>query len=290
MVRFGPSGNDILFYKQGLKTTIQAQAWVAKLGLSAFEISFGRGIRMSAETAKKIGDEAAKHDIRISAHAPYFINLAKGWTDSETGAFAKSYGYIEKSLLLLKELGGRDLVVHIGSQGDLDRATAVENCRKNLKAVMDKLVTNPGLDFDFRICIETMGRYPAIGNYKEICDLCGVHERVIPTLDFGHINCLMQGGLVKDGAIAEVMDYCMQHAGKEKMQTVHIHFSPIKFGAKGELGHLNLEDSPKQFTPPFEPLAKYIKAKGLTPTIICESADCMAQDAVTLMKIFEKAR
>lgn len=281
MVRFGPSGNDISFYQQGYKSTIQAQEWVAKMGLSAFEISFGRGIRMSVETAQKIGDEAAKHNIKISAHAPYFINLAK--------EFDKSFSYIEKSLLLLKELRGQDLVVHIGSQGDLDRDDAMENCKKNLKAVMDKLALNPELDFDYRICIETMGRYYAIGNYKEICDICSVHPRVIPTLDFGHINCLMQGGLNEDGAIAEVMDYCMKHIGKEKMRNLHIHFSPIKFGPKGELGHLNLEDSPKIFTPPFEPLAKYIKTKKLAPTIICESSDCMAQDAVRLMKIFVKA-
>jgi len=277
MIRFGPSGNDISFYEQGFKSTIQAPEWVAGMGLSAFEYSFGRGIRMSDATAKAIGDEAAKHRVQMSAHAPYYINLAREWE--------KSYVYIEQSLQKLKLMGGRNLVVHVGSQGDLDRATAIQNCKTNLKKVLDKL----NVDFDFRICVETMGRYYAIGDYKEVCDICSVDPRVIPALDFGHINCLMQGALSKNEALTtEIMDYCMQHVGVEKMQNVHIHFSPIKFGAKGELGHLDFADAQQVFVPLFEPLARYIKAKNLTPTIICESSTQMAQDAVKLKKIFER--
>lgn len=286
MVRFGPSGNDILFYEQGFKSTIQAPEWVAKMGLSAFEVNFGRGIRMSEATAKQIGDQAAIHNVLISAHAPYFINLAS----EDPIMIEKSYGYFERCLTLLKIMGGRDLVVHIGSQGTLSRETAIQNCKKNLSWVMKKLENNPNLEgFNYRICLETMGRFYAIGNYEEICEICDVHARVIPTLDFGHINCLTQGGMRNDGAIEQVMDYCKLHIGKEKMQNVHIHFSPVKFGAKGELAHLNFSDAPEIFLPPFEPLVKYIKKHKLAPTIICESADDMAQDAARLMKIFAES-
>jgi len=72
------------------------------------------------------------------------------------------------------------------------------------------------------------------------------------------------------------------------MQNVHIHFSPVKFGAKGELAHLDFAGAPKIFAPPFEPLADYIKQNNLFPTVICESSERMAQDAVFLKKIFEK--
>jgi len=286
MTRFGPSGNDSLFYEQGFKSTVQAPEWVAGMGLSAFEINFGRGIRMSEETARAIGEQAAKHDVLLSAHAPYFINLARDAVNHPEG-LEKGYGYIEKSLMLLKVMGGRNLVVHIGSQVELEREVAVANCKANLETIMKRLDAHPNLkDFDFRICIETMGRYAAIGNHEEVCDICSVHPKVIPTLDFGHMNCLMQGGLREEGAIERIMDYCMQHVGREKMQNVHIHFSPIKFGAKGELGHLNFDIAPEIFTPPFEPLAKYIKANKLNPTVICESAEVMAQDAVRLRAIF----
>lgn len=281
IVRFGPSGNDILFYEQGFKSTIQAMPWVAQRGLSAFEISFGRGIRMSEETARAIGQQAAKHGVLISAHAPYFINLAR--------EFEKSYMYIEKSLKLLKLLGGRNLVVHTGSQGELSRSLAMKNCKENFRRVFAALEKNPEFaDFDFRICPETMGRFSSIGDHREVCEICSIHERLVPTLDFGHMNCLLQGGLSRDGAVNEIMDYCMQHVSAQKMKNVHIHFSPVKFGQKGELSHLDFVSAPEIFTPPFVPLAKYIKSKNLAPTIICESAERMAQDSVTLLKTFEK--
>jgi deoxyribonuclease-4 len=99
----------------------------------------------------------------------------------------------------------------------------------------------------------------------------------------------MQGALRNDGEIEKIMDYCMKKLGREKMNSVHIHFSPIKFGPKGELGHLDFETAPKEFVPPFEPLVRYIKTAGLTPTIICESSQAMAQDALALKKKFEKS-
>ena len=173
--------------------------------------------------------------------------------------------------------------MHIGSQGELTRAEALENCRKNLKRVVETL----DVGFDYRLCIETMGRFYAIGDYVEICGLCAVDARVKPTLDFGHINCLMQGGLREAGETEKIMDYCLEHLGREKMQNVHIHFSPIKFGSKGELAHMNFADAPEKFTPPFEPLAKYIREHDFTPVIICESSERMAQDAVLLKKMFE---
>jgi deoxyribonuclease-4 len=282
MVRFGPSGNDVLFWEQGGKSSVNAPAWVRNLGLRAFEVNFGRGLRLSEKMAAAIGEESQKHDVLISAHAPYFINLAS----EDPAAIQKSYGYIARSLELLRIMGGRDLVVHIGSQGDLDRDTAINNCKKNLKWVIEKLEKSGFSDFPYRICIETMGRYRAVGNYREICDICAVSDRVFPTIDFGHINCLLQGELQKNPAkFGEIMDYCTEKLGRAKMQNVHIHFSGIKFGPRGELAHTVIDD-PK-FGIPFAPLARYIKQHKLTPTIICESAGIMAQDAVKLKKVFD---
>ena len=277
--RFGPSGNDVMFYEQGNKSSTQAPAWLKELGLDAFEINFGRGIKMGGAMAQKLGDEARKNDIELSVHAPYYINLAS--PDSEM--LQKSYGYIEKCVSILKTLGFSRLIVHIGSQGTLERDVAIENCKANLKWVIDELRRH-GHD-DFLLCIETMGRYKAIGNYTEICDICSVDECVIPTLDFGHINCLEQGELVRNSArFGEILDYCIAKLGYQKMKKVHVHISAIRFGLKGELAHTVLAD--KKWAFPFEPLAKAIKDRALEPVIICESSEIMAQDAKRLQDIW----
>ena len=55
MVKFGPSGNDKLFYEEGHKTTAEAFKWVKNLGLDLYEYSFGRGITLSDQTAIEYG-------------------------------------------------------------------------------------------------------------------------------------------------------------------------------------------------------------------------------------------
>ena len=75
MIRFGPSGNSNAFYEQGHKSTTEAPAWCAAQGLNAYEYSFGRGINVSDKKANEIGAEGKKHDVAISVHAPYYINL-----------------------------------------------------------------------------------------------------------------------------------------------------------------------------------------------------------------------
>ena len=56
-VRFGPSGNSESFYEQGYKNTEQAAEWLSKMGLSAFEYSFGRGTKISEKKALLIGEK-----------------------------------------------------------------------------------------------------------------------------------------------------------------------------------------------------------------------------------------
>jgi len=284
MTRFGPSGNDISFYEQGFKSSIQAPAWLHDLGLTAFEVNFGRGVKMSPKTANELGEQARKHNISVSAHAPYFVNLATN--DKERTQ--SSYKYIKDAITVLGQINASDgpnrLVVHIGSQCKLDRPTALRNTNKNLTWVVNKL-REDGLD-NFMLCIETMGRYKTIGNVEEICDLCAVDPCVIPTLDFGHINAWEQGSLqTNPNRIGEIIDYCCKTLG-DKMKHVHIHYSAIVYTKAGEHCHTTLDDAKWAF--PFEPLAAAIKAKKLEPTIICESKEIMAQDAVKLFDIYNR--
>ena len=76
-MRFGPSGNSESFFAQGHKATIEQPKWLHEsFGLTAFEYSFGRGVRIKEESARAIGEEFARYGIQLSVHAPYFINLA----------------------------------------------------------------------------------------------------------------------------------------------------------------------------------------------------------------------
>lgn len=279
MIKFGPSGNDKLFYEQGNKSTSQAGKWINEIGLNAYEYSFGQGVRLTDATAKELGENFAKYGVSVSVHAPYYINFAN---ESEE-MVEKSYNYVIDSAKKCKLMGGNRVVVHTGTNGKLTRERALELCRERLVVLRDKLIAE-NLQ-DCIICLETMGKYTQIGNYEEIVDLCTLGEMYIPTFDFGHINCTMQGGLQKASGYEKIFNYAIDKLGINKIQNVHIHFSKIEYGVKGEIRHLTFED--QKYGPNFEDLAQAIKNLSLEPTIICESKEIMAQDALKMKKIYE---
>lgn len=279
MIKFGPAGNCETFYAQGYKKSVQAPMWLNSIGLTAYEYSFGRGITLSDETAVELGKEAEKYNIEVSIHAPYYINFA----NPSDEMVEKSYMYVINSLEKLKLIGGKRLVVHPASCGKLDRSEALELTKKRLTILKEKLeMLGYG---DFLICLETMGKPAQIGTYKEIIDLCKISPNFIPTLDFGHINALTQGSLKSEDDYREIIDYLFNELGEEKAKKVHIHFSKIEYGLKGEIKHLTLADD--VYGPNFEPLAKVLKQYNMEPVVICESNSIMAHDALILKSIYE---
>ena len=281
MIRFGPSGNSQSFYDDGNKTSVQAPKWLSTKGLSAYEFSFGRGYTMGLKTATELGNEAEKYGVKVSIHAPYYINLAN--PDEEMKI--KSFGYITKGLELLKAMKGNHLVFHVASQGKMERAEATALAEKRLKELA-QVLDFQGEYKNLFLCLETMGKPLQIGTYKEIIDLCSVHPNFIPCFDFGHINALTGGGLKAVEDYLEIFNYSIQKLGFERTKNCHIHFSKIEFGAKGEIRHLNYDDN--VYGPEFAPLAQAIKILDLTPIVICESKTMMAEDALVLKNIYEK--
>lgn len=282
-LRFGPSGNSEIFYKDGYKSSVDAPKWCRDNGLEAYEYSFGRGFTMSHDTAKILGENAKKHDILISLHAPYYVNLA----NESQEMVEKSFSYITKGLEYLKYVNGRDYVVHLASCGKLLRQDALNLTSKRLDEVLE-LVYSLNLNKNGFICPETMGKMAQIGTYKEIIDLCNKDKILVPTFDFGHINCIMQGNLKTIEDYKKIFDYSFEVLGEDKTKNCHIHFSKIEYTQKGEVKHLNLDDN--VYGPDFEPLAKVIDKYKLTPTIICESKQRMMEDALLLSNIYKNIK
>lgn len=278
MVKFGPAGNCKTFYDEGMKKTLQAPAWLKAKGLDAYEYSFGKGFTLPDDTAIAIGEEMKKYGIAISIHAPYYINFA---TPTDEMA-EKSYGYVLESLRKLRLIGGNRLVVHPASQGKMTREEAVALCKKRLTILKDKIIES-GYD-DMYICLETMGKSAQIGTYEEILDFCTIYDKYIPTFDFGHINALTQGTLKSYEDYECIIKKSIEIIGEARTKIAHIHFSKIEYGAKGEIKHLTLED--RIYGPEFDPLAKVLLDYNLECTVICESKEYMARDAITLKDIY----
>lgn len=277
-MRFGPSGNSEAFYEAGYKRTKDAPKWLSEMGLNAFEYSFGLGKFLKTETATEIGEEAKKYGVEVSVHAPYYINFAN---TSET-ARINNPQFLFESLRNLREMGGRHCVVHIGSQMKFTREEALNNIKS---AFTEFLAQKRDSEYrDLIVCPEAMGKYTQIGSYQEMYEICSLDECLIPTLDFGHINCILQGGLRTKSDFSEILQMGIDKLGYDKMNDLHIHFSKIMYNAKGEVKHLTFEDT--EFGPNFEPMIDAITELKLNPVIICESSGTQAIDALAMSKYF----
>lgn len=268
---FGPSGSSESFAAEGHSATVEMPAWLKARGLDIFEYSFGRGVNISSATAQKIGDEFARQGIEISVHAPYFVNFAS----PEPEKSDNSVRYITSSLKVLRAFGGKRCVFHAGAQGGAPRDEAFGRTKDAFARTLEAIKAE-GYD-DMIVCPETMGKQAQIGTVGEVAELCLMGDNVYPCVDFGHINSLYGGILKTKDDFLRIIDELGDRIGEHKTRNMHVHFSKIQFGAKGEIRHLTFADD--IYGPEFEPFAEAIVARSLTPHILSESAGTQAEDA-----------
>ncbi len=278
MIKFGPSGNCEAFYAAGYERTEESAEFVKENGLDCFEYSFGRGVRMSEQTANAIKKAFEKQSVEISAHAPYFINFAN--PDDEMAA--KSYEYVLSTAKAIKEMGGRRVVFHPATQGKDTRTIAFSRTLDRVKILRDYLYLNGYQDLMF--CPETMGKLAQIGTIEEIAEICLVDEIFTPCIDFGHVNAREGGSLKTARDYEDRLSYMIDRLGFARMEHFHVHFSKIQYGAKGEIRHLTFDD--ETFGPEFEPLAEALLKLSLKPYVICESAGTQTRDAKYMKTVY----
>ena len=279
MVKFGPGGNCELFYESGYKHTFQMPEFLDKMGLDAYEIQCGRGVRLKQDAALKLKQQAEKYNIALSVHAPYYISMSS----TEQEKRANSINYILESANLAKLTGARRIVIHSGSCAKISRQTALELATDTMKLAVKAMDEN-GFG-DIAMCPETMGKINQLGTLDEVLSLCTVDERIIPAIDFGHLNAREQGCLFNASDFEKIIVKIKNRLGDYRAKNFHVHFSKIEYSAGGEKRHLTFED--KQYGPEFEPFAKVICKYSLNPIIICESAGTMSKDALYMKKTLE---
>lgn len=278
MIKFGPSGACELFLSLENPTTEHMAAFLKARGLDCFEYSFGRGVRMGEEKARSIKEAFERENIEISVHAPYFINLAN--PDGEMAE--KSFGYILDSARMGKLMGAKRVVFHPAAQGKEPRETAFARTVERMERLCD-LIYGEGLQ-DVTFCPETMGKIAQIGTVEEVAALCEIDQVFAPCVDFGHVNARGQGCLKTEEDFEKILMLLTERLGRERMERLHVHFSKIQYGARGEIRHLTFEDD--VFGPEFLPLASALVKTRIEPYIVCESAGTQTLDAGTMKKIY----
>ena len=252
----------IVFGPAGLGPVKEAEERLedyAKIGLKACEIAFTYGVYIkNKEDAVRIGKKAKELDVRLSIHAPYYVNLNSAEKSKREATKKRILDCCE----IGKLLGAEVVVFHPGYYGK-NKEEAYEIIREGVKEIMKEIEKKK---LDIKIAPETMGKVNVFGSVDEIarlvkdtgCSFC---------IDYAHI-------LARDKKV----DY-------EKVERLfpekewHLHFSGIVYGELGERHHKKTEK--KEWK---ELLERLPKDKEIV--IINESPD-MIEDSADGLRIFK---
>jgi len=276
--KFGPAGNCEDFYEAGNKSALEMPVWLKENNLDCYEYQCGRGVKISDDAAKKLGKIAKENNILLSIHAPYYISLSS--IDEEKRL--NSIKYILDTLHAAKIMGADRIVVHSGSCGSITRKEALNLAFDTLKLAI-AAADERGYG-NIHICPETMGKVKQLGTVEEVIKLCQLDERLIPTIDFGHVNSMTLGGLKNKEDFYYIFDDIKNKLGEERGRSFHAHYSRIEYTNAGEKKHHTFSET--EFEPDFLPIGEIMAEYKIAPRIICESAGTQTRDARAIKDIY----
>ena len=271
MPKFGPAGNSESFSKMGYKNSLDVPDYIVKMGLDCYEYQCGRGVNIGEEKARLLGEKAAKAGITLSLHAPYYISMSS----TEEEKRDNSVNYILASARAVNAMGGDRIVVHTGSCGKISRSDALDLALDTMRKAIAAL-DGEGLS-NIHICPETMGKVNQLGTLEEVLELCLLDERLIPCIDFGHLNARDMGLLKSFADYENIFLKIKDKLGMDRLKSFHSHFSKIEYTTCGEKRHLTFEDT--VYGPDYQPIMELTCKYGCNPVFICESAGTQAEDA-----------
>ncbi|RLJ00051.1 MAG: endonuclease IV [Candidatus Aenigmatarchaeota archaeon] len=246
--------------------TISGIESVAKLGLNAMEVEFVQGVRMGNELAKQAGKVAEEHRVRLSIHAPYFINLCN--EEKAQASMKRILDSCERGYYMNASV----VVFHPGYYGGMQKDKAYEMVKQACIKMVDEIERR---GWNIKLGLETTGKHTAFGTLEENIRIAKEVKGCEVVVDFAHLYARAYGKI----NYSEIFD----KLSKLSITHLHTHFSGIEFTMKGEKNHTPINNNP-----PFEPLAKEIVKRKLNITIISESP-ILEQDSLKMKKVFEGA-
>ncbi|MFC1989692.1 TIM barrel protein [Chloroflexota bacterium] len=254
-------------------TTISGIERIAELGLGCMEIEFVQGVRMGEARAGQVAETATREGIKLSAHAPYFINF----NAHELEKIRASQERLLQTARIASLCGAESIAFHAAFYLGDPPEKAYKTIKKYLAEVMQQLKKE-----DNRVWIrpEVMGKPSQFGSPEEILRLCTELEGLAPCIDFAHWHA-RTGKFNSYQEFVSILLEIEKWLGRSALNNMHIHFSGIKYGAKGEIKHLNLEESDLQYIELLKAMRDY-DVKGL---VTCESPSLEA-DALLLQETY----
>ncbi|MEM0368515.1 MAG: TIM barrel protein [Desulfurococcaceae archaeon] len=271
---FGPAGKPITLKSSDI---LRAPSFLKEIGLNAMEYEAVRGVNIKEEKARALGAEAKANGVKLSLHAPYFINLA-----GKREVIEASINRLKESIEAASWMNAYVVVFHPGYYKDApskkDALLKVISSLKNVVEYRDQLGAK-----NVWLGPETTGRTSQVGDLREVVEISRNLEGVRPVVDFAHIYARSNGRYVTSKEeVIEILEFIEKELGEWALKPLHVHFSKIEFGRGGEKEHHNLSE--EEYGPNFTHVCQALCEIGVDAVIISESP-VLEQDSLVMLKL-----
>lgn len=272
---FGPAGKPISMKSSDI---LKAPQFLREIGLNAMEYEAVRGVKISESKARAFGEEASKHGVLLSLHAPYYVNLAS----AKKSIVEDSVRRIIESVQASAWMNSYVVVFHSGYYKDApSKREALEWVIKSLRKVVDYMSENKiGNTW---LGPETTGKTTQVGDLSEVIEIARRVERTRPVVDWAHLYARHGGKLITSvDDVLRVVETIEKELGDYAVKPLHTHFSRIEYSRGGEREHHTLAE--KDYGPEFSNVCRALCEAGVDAVVISESP-ILEQDAIVMRNV-----
>lgn len=255
--------------------TLAGLKHAAKLGINAMEIEWVQSVPKNAEHVAEVGTVAKDLDVVLTVHAPYFVNL----NSAEKEKIAASEQRILAALSMAQVCGAVSVCVHAAFNGKDDSATVTDSIRRSTERIMKKKAS---LFPDVNLAYETMGKHSQWGTLDETL-LIAKEFDIYPCVDTAHMHARANGGMNTEEEWEGLFDRYAKVLGKKSLKNMHLHYSGIAYGEKGEKNHLPFEESDADW----KGFLRVLKRREIGGVLVCESPE-MEDDTMLLQATYDR--
>jgi len=235
------------------------------------ELAFVRRVAMGEKTASEVRQAAEEYKVRLSVHAPYYVNL----NSTEADKVQASRKRILQAARVGWLCGAQSIVFHPAFYHGDPPEIVYERVRRHLVELVEELRAE-GNGTTLRP--ETTGKVSQFGTLEELLMLSKEVEGVAPCVDFAHLHARTGADNAYEEFVA-FLELIEGELGQAGLGDMHIHMSGIDYGPGGEKEHLNLADADLRYIELLQALRDF-EVGGL---VICESPN-LEEDALLMQK------
>jgi deoxyribonuclease IV len=258
------------------KTNINGIKRIAELGLGCMELEFVYGVRMPDAEAIQVASTAQKSKVRLTAHAPYYINL----NAHEHEKLLSSQDRLLQTAHVGTLCGVGDIAFHAAFYMKDDPGAVYGRLKQLLTGITAEIRRQ---NKHILLRPELMGKMSQFGTLDELLSLCSEVEGLAPCIDFAHLHS--RTGKYNSyyefkGALAQIE----KRLGRPALDNLHMHVSGINYNSRsGEVMHLNLRESDFKYIE----FLQALKEQDVKGVMICECPN-LEEDALHLQETYNK--